>query len=303
VARELRMFRVDAFTGTALRGNPANVVLGAELLGEAELAPVARELAGGDTAFVLPPRGDDHDLYVRFHTPRGEAPFVGHATLAVHAVLDAIGAGPCPRQQQAAGPIEVTRHDAAGARWYGFVQPPPPLAAPPPALLRALPQALGLDPADLDPRAPPVLGGKGGTRLLVGVRDGAVLAALRPDRARLLEIALDGGPQGIMPWTLKPAVSGCDTEARMYCPAIGIEEDPVSGNAHAMLAAHLHALGLCPQRATGAAFRSRQGHHIGRDGLLEVQLTVRDGCLALVRISGTAVVVVAGALRLPPEAA
>ncbi len=32
------------------------------------------------------------------------------------------------------------------------------------------------------------------------------------------------------------------TESRMFCPALGIPEDPVSGNAHAMLAAYLWEL-------------------------------------------------------------
>ena len=52
-----------------------------------KLFGIIRELNNGDTAFVLRPTAADHDIRVRFFTPRTEAAFVGHATIAAHAVL------------------------------------------------------------------------------------------------------------------------------------------------------------------------------------------------------------------------
>src|SRR5690348_7747486 len=98
MSRSVRIFQVDAFTRTAFTGNPAGVVLDAERLRDAEMQSIARELNNGDTAFVLPPAAPDHDLVVRFFTPRKEAPFVGHATLAAHAVLSRIEPRPLRRQ-------------------------------------------------------------------------------------------------------------------------------------------------------------------------------------------------------------
>ena len=86
MTRRIRIYQVDAFTAQVFCGNPAGVVLDAEQLHERELAALARELSGGDTAFVLPPDAPDHDLRVRFFTPRAETAFVGHATIAVQAV-------------------------------------------------------------------------------------------------------------------------------------------------------------------------------------------------------------------------
>ena len=96
--RAVKVFQVDAFTDTPFTGNPAGVVLQAEQLSEAEMQGIARELNNGDTAFVLPPASEAEDLHVRFFTPRKEAPFVGHATLAVHAVLNALEPRPLRRQ-------------------------------------------------------------------------------------------------------------------------------------------------------------------------------------------------------------
>src|SRR5450432_772223 len=92
-AREtvLRIFQVDAFTATRFTGNPATVVLDADGQNEATLLAVAREFSHAEVAFVFAADAADHDVRLRFFNARKEAPFVGHATLAAHAVLLALG--------------------------------------------------------------------------------------------------------------------------------------------------------------------------------------------------------------------
>src|SRR3954471_9478957 len=87
MSRRIRIFQVDAFTTDRFTGNPAGVVLDADSLGDAEMLAIARELNNADTAFILSPDGPDHDMRARFFTPRTEAGFVGHATVAAHYVL------------------------------------------------------------------------------------------------------------------------------------------------------------------------------------------------------------------------
>ena len=128
MTRSVRIYQVDAFTRTAFAGNPAGVVLDAERLDEHEMQAIARELNNGDTAFLLPPAGADHDLVVRFFTPRKEAPFVGHATLAAHAVLARIAPQPLRRQSGRTGVVEVRTIDDGS---FSIRQPPPPLGAGP----------------------------------------------------------------------------------------------------------------------------------------------------------------------------
>ena len=89
MSRSVEVFQVDAFTRQRFAGNPAGVVLDADGLDDREKQAVARELNNGDTAFIGAPTSDDHDVSIRFFTPRAEAAFVGHATLAAHAVLNA----------------------------------------------------------------------------------------------------------------------------------------------------------------------------------------------------------------------
>ncbi len=69
---------------------------------------IARELNNADTAFVLKPDAGDHDVRVRFFTPRTEASFVGHATVAAQYVLSRREGTPTRlRQRQKSGSVDV----------------------------------------------------------------------------------------------------------------------------------------------------------------------------------------------------
>ena len=82
----------------------------------------------------------------------------------------------------------------------------------------------------------------------------------------------------------------------MFCPALGIPEDPVSGNAHALLGAYLWQCGLLqtpPQGGSDAGmleFTGAQGQHMGRPGRVTVALGLQAGALASVSILGEAVI-------------
>jgi PhzF family phenazine biosynthesis protein len=301
MTRSLPVFQVDAFTRRCFTGNPAAVVLEADGLDAGQMQLIARELNVGDTAFVLRPDGDDHDLRVRFFTPRAEAAFVGHATVAVHAVLTELGRPAAPRQKQKTGIVRVSACRDGDSINVGIEQPPPKMrGAPTPAQLSAVLAALGLAADELDARAPPVIAGENSTRLMLALRDAAVLARLQPDLPRLKSLSGELAAPGFFLYTLRPALPDCATEARMFCPAIGINEDPVSGNAHGMLGAWLWQQGLLtPHAATGIpAFIGAQGHHLQRPGRVSVALAVTAGTLDGVCIGGDAVVVLKSTLTL-----
>jgi len=285
--RTVRIFQVDAFTDTPFAGNPAGVVLDAQLLSEAEMQAIARELNNGDTAFVLPPADDTEDLHVRFFTPRKEAPFVGHATLAVHAVLDADVSAPLRRQGGRTGIVQV--HADAGR--FSIRQPAPPLGRTlGECELQDVLGLLDLKREQLDRACPPRIAGSASTRLLLGLRDTTALDAVQPALAALATLSPRIGAQGFFLFVRNEGGTG--TESRMFCPALGIDEDPVSGNAHAMLGVYLRELGLLPARQGGAQFTGRQGRHVGRPGQVDVEMELGgDGRATAVSIAGRAVIV------------
>ena len=294
----VRAFQVDAFTTQRFCGNPAGVVLDAEHLSEQDMRALARELNTGDCAFVLPADAPDHDLRVRFFTPRSEAAFVGHATLATHAVFAALQLPPRRRQRQKSGIVEVDTLGVNPPRIAIRQPPPPPARALGEAELQLVLEALGLDRADLDPRCPSAIAGQSSSRVLLGVTQASVLACARPDNARLTALSARIGAPGYFLFTLRPAQAGVLTESRMFCPALGIEEDPVSGNAHALLGAYLlqhELIDLSAQAAADASgsieFTGAQGHYVDRPGRVGVELALEQRELRCVSIIGEAVIV------------
>ena len=299
----MRIFQVDTFTATRFTGNPATVVLDADGQSDATLLAVAREFSHAEVAFVLAANGPDHDVRLRFFNARKEAPFVGHSTVAAHTVLLALGrrgAGAC-RQHSGTGIIEVTARVEQGVpapeTIIEFRQTVPELDAPLPfkTTLRVA-EALRLPATQLHEIMPARIARKGATRLLVPIADPRQLETLAPNSDTLLSLGSELGADGFFVFALNRSSDEWSTESRMFCPALGIPEDPVSGNAHAMLAAYLWDLGQFGKNST--TFIGRQGRQMKRPGQVSVKLEVDQGKLVAAHIGGTAVIVSEGTLAL-----
>ena len=291
MTRKVQVHQVDAFTREPFTGNPTGVVLNADSLSEAQMLAIARELNNAETAFILAPDADDHTVRARFFTPRSEAGFVGHATIAAQYVLSRRHDAPrWQRQKSKAGIVDVEVRGSDEDRRIAIRRSPPPIGRELNDRERlAVLDALALASESLDTRIPPRIVGAAGTRLLIGVRGPEPLKHLKPDLARLTTLSAQIGAAGYFVFTLLPNAEDHFTEARMFCPALGIAEDPVSGNAHGLLGAYLARLGLLGRNGERARFCGVQGHSLHRPGRVEVELEFAGGELAGVWISGQAV--------------
>jgi PhzF family phenazine biosynthesis protein len=291
MARSIQIHQVDAFTRTPFTGNPAGVVLNADGLDDVQMLAIARELNNADTAFIFSADATDHDLRARFFTPRTEAGFVGHATVAAHYVLSRRrGATGRLRQKSKAGIVDIEIRGSGDSRQVAIRQKSPPLGR----ILNdrerlAVLDALALATDDLDDRCPLRIVGAGSSRLMVGVQGPEQLKQLKPDPARLNTLSAQLGAAGYFVFTLAPQKEGYLTESRMFCPALGIAEDPVSGNAHGLLGVYLASLGLLAQTGERTTFCGSQGHYLQRPGRVTVELETRDGGVDGVWIVGQAV--------------
>ena len=294
----MRIFQVDAFTRTRFTGNPATVVLDADGRTDATLMSIAREFAQAEVAFVSAATAGDHDIRLRFFNSRKEAPFVGHATVAAHAVLLALGrrGEGVIRQHSGTGIIEVRVHEQDGPR-IEFRQNTPELDAPLPfkTTLRVA-EALRLPATQLHEVMPARIAHRGSSRLLLPVADARALEALTPNSDTLLALGKELKLDGFFVFAVNRSHDEFSTDSRMFCPALGIPEDPVSGNAHAMLAAYLWDLGQFGKNSM--TFTGRQGRQMKRPGQVNVKLEVDQGSLVAAHIGGTAVIVSEGTLAL-----
>ena len=156
------------------------------------------------------PTAPDHDLRVRFFTPRTEASFVGHATVATHFVLSREGAPPTAaaaggrvRQRQKSGLVDIEVRGEGATRRIAVRQPAPPLGRQLNDRERlAVLDALALSTGDIDTRCPLRIVGGAGTRLMIGVRSTEQLKQLKPDYSRLTTLSAQLGAAGFFVFTL-----------------------------------------------------------------------------------------------------
>jgi PhzF family phenazine biosynthesis protein len=299
-SRTVHIYQVDAFTDQVFRGNPAGVVLGAEHLSDTEMQLLARELNHSDSAFVLPASAADHDLTIRFFTPTREVSFIGHASVAAHiARLDAGLVKPGSFRQR-------TRQNLYSVRLSGSAQnaevsveiPAPDLSAPIDASLRReLLDIFGMNSNALDPKCPLVITKRNTTRLMIGLNSVEQLNALTPDLEALKRLTPHLGADGYFLF-VRDAHGPNTTESRLFSPALHIDEDPVSGNAHGMLAAYLFAHQLISIHQNQAQLIGHQGKALGREGIVKVSLDIKDNHLSHIHMSGKGKIVFKTTLTL-----
>ena len=258
---------IDAFASGPFTGNPAGVCLLSEPVDAAWMQAVAAELNQAETAFLTPTSGH-HSFGLRWFTPTVEVDLCGHATLAAaHYLSD--GAGPTVHFHTRSGLLTCTR------RPDGWIEMDFPATPAEPAIAPAgLLDALGVGPAT-------VLRSR--FDYLVELPSAAAVRAVRPDLRRLAGV----DTRGVIV-TAAADEAGVDFVSRFFAPAVGVDEDPVTGSAHCCLAPHW------------AERLGRSGELVGR------QLSRRGGVVRCtpagvrVRLAGQAVTTLRGRLAVPP---
>lgn len=291
--RRCRLFHVDAFTRQRYAGNPAIVVLDADDLSAEQMQMIATEV-NGETAFVLEAESGDHDMQVKFFTPRHEVPFVGHATIAaqyVRAKKDGKPTGKL-RQRTGAGVVEIEVTEVEGDLRVAITQSPPSLGPViPEHHRRQVLNALGISSPSLHVDCPLQVLTKGGSRLLVGLQSNDLLGSIKPDFEELARLTSHVGAEGYFVFAITEQNGQPGTESRMFVPALGIREDPVSGNAHGMLGVYLVNHGLLTPKDGRLVFQGRQGMWMRRPGMVEVEIESSGKVAQSVRIVGDAVII------------
>jgi PhzF family phenazine biosynthesis protein len=291
--KRYRIYQVDSFTTKKFQGNPAGVVPNADGLTDKQMQTIARELNNAETAFVLSADAPDHDIRVRFFTPTVEVPSCGHATIAAHYVRAVENSLPSSTIIQKIGagilPVDVVRDesDYRIVMTQGAIEFGEPFATEQADEIIA---ALGLAAHALDERCPLQIVSTGHSKVLVGIRSRQTLDSLNPDLTQLADISGRIGCNGYFVFTLDSAAPDVLAYGRMFAPAIGIPEDPVTGNANGPLGAYLVKHGLAAPVDGVLSFRARQGEAIGRPGTVEVSVEADGKIPTRVRVAGQAVI-------------
>jgi PhzF family phenazine biosynthesis protein len=274
--------QVDVFSAEPWLGNPLAVVHDADGVNDEDMARFARWTNLSETTFLCAPTDARADYRVRIWTTGGELPFAGHPTIgSAHAWLEAGGVpqGDVLVQECGAGLVDVRRSPR-----LGFAAPPLRRSGPVEAELRTRVLA-GLAVEDAAVRDMAWIDNGPGW---VGVDLGSASAVREvvPDIAAFTDLKVT-----VLGRCSPSEVDehGADVEVRaFYADGRDFGEDPVTGSANAGLAQWLLGTVALP-----AAYTSRQGSVIGREGRVRIE---SDG--GQVWVSGDAVTRIVGEVDL-----
>ncbi len=264
----IKCWQVDAFTNQPFSGNPAAVCwLEPDASGQtpatAWLQAVANEMNLSETAFVQPL---ESGFGLRWFTPQVEVELCGHATLAAAHVLWSTGRQPLPQDisfQTRSGTLTCSQ--GPGGITMDFPASPVTQVTPPDGLL----EALGVTAEFV---------GRTQFDHLVVVEQADDVRGLQPDLHRLKKIPTRG-----VIVTATADDGRCDFVSRFFAPAVGVDEDPVTGSAHCGLGPYWSA-------------------RLGKPDLVGYQASARGGTVSVqvrnqrVLLTGQAVTVLQGEL-------
>jgi len=290
------VYQINSFTQVKFSGNPAGVVTYAEGLTDQEMLLIARELKNSETAFLFSPVGKDagYDVEVRFFTPTIEVPICGHATIAAHyvrALENQVKPGQRYFQKTKAGilPIEIVEDN--GLIKIKMTQGKVGFEPIEKEYQSQLIRALGLEDEDVIENCPIEIASTGHSKVMIGIKSRDKLNNLSLDLMQLKKISGSINCNGYFVFTFDSDTPEILTHGRMFAPAIGIDEDPVTGNANGPLGAFLVKHQLVKHNGHQFSFMAKQGEAMGRPGIVEVVVDVENNAPVKVEIAGSAVTV------------
>ncbi len=267
MSAKANLFQVVTFARDPLHGNPAFVLSGTGDASDHLLMTACGMLRTDILAVVGEPSGAGTPL--KFFTPTGPHAGAGHATLAAaHTVL-----------RNGAAPRSITFHQANGESRAAYVEGDricvefPTMPASRVERIADMEAALGARPREtwVAPFG-----------YVAIFEDPAVIAALRPDLARIS--AFDGNAV----IATSPGGAAADIVIRVFAPKVGLPEDPVCGTAHRI---------IVPYWAGRLGKRKIHSRHLSPRG---GDLWCEDKGEKVV-IAGESSLVIDGTIRLPDE--
>ncbi len=262
---ELPYYHVDAFADRPFTGNQAAVMPLESWLSDDMLQAIGAENMFAETAFIVPDASGEADYELRWFTPTAEVRMCGHATLASGHIVFTQNPqkATVTFRTRKVGILEVHRSDG------GYQLNLPAIITEPMEFPKAV-AAIG--------GAPIHIRGNENEYYILRYDSAEEVLSLNPDFKSLAPLGKD---------IFVATAPGKDTDviSRVFAPGAGIDEDPVTGSAHALIVPYWAA-------------------ELGRDAFTAYQASARGGNVGCrlegdrVWLSGQCVTVVEGVFRI-----
>jgi trans-2,3-dihydro-3-hydroxyanthranilate isomerase len=294
---------VDVFTDRPFAGNPLAVVQGSADLSTSQLQALSTEFNLSETAFPTittdDAQADGLSYQVRIFTPAAEIPFAGHPSIGTAWVLrrdDLIRAGSVTQHCQAGAVTLTVPADEADAIELEAV--PRPVSQP----IETAPVLRAVGLSEQDAQGVVRVSGCGLDFLYLNV-DPAALERAVPAVSPLAAIARAPRRDPIGGVSVY-AVDAADQlplriRARVFCPDVGVLEDPATGSAALGLGPVLVADGTLP--SSGGSYIINQGVEMGRPSVLRCRVEAAGAVVTRCFVAGQVTPLAAGRVRIPPD--
>lgn len=275
---KIKIYQVDAFTSEAFKGNPAAVCILENDISDELMKNIAQEMNLSETAFVKPLKnsniGKGNLFSLRWFTPEVEVDLCGHATIATSKVLfDEFNIKEqYIKYETKSGLLTAKKKDEKISLDFPIDK----------ALDFNLTQDI-LDAMGIRSYSKAIIGEKT-RKLVIEVKDKENIINLKPNFEILKSLKFKSDVKGI--GITCRGNEKYDFISRYFNPWAGINEDPVTGSVHTLLANYWsNKLNKMDMNAYQASNRS---------GEISLKLLENDR----VRLSGEAVIVLRGELYL-----
>ena len=270
---------VNAFTDRPFKGNPAGVVLDADEFDETAMQRIAAELKCSETAFVM--GSEKADFKVRFFSPLKEVELCGHATIAAFHAMEEMG---FVRKNNLSMETLAGILDIEILEGKVFMEQTKPAFREAKIERGRIADALGIEPSEIDD-LPIEAVSTGLFSLNIPIKHIESMEHMSPDFEKVRKVCTDCNVGSLFVFTFETIDENNFIHARCFAPLYGVNEDPVTGTANGALGAYLRKHGLMES----TSYRAEQGHEIGRDGIVFVDLSgdrVKVGGSAYIAMQG-----------------
>jgi len=296
--KRIKIKQVDAFTNVPFCGNPAGVITVASGLKEKQMLSIAREMNLSETIFFFPPTSPDADLSIRWFTPTTEVDLCGHATIAgFYALAEEKKYGMEKpgnykyRVQTKKGILKVlvkiTKKDYFKITFFIPIS-----EFSKSEMDKSILKKIFNSTEDIFDDSLPIM--STGYLLVIPVKRIDALFGVNPDFLSMLKLSKKSGIKVFTLLSLETVDPISALHLRCFVPALGVNEDPVTGSAQGEVGVYMVENRLISGKEGKYSYIGEQGDCLNRPGRVEVSIIEKNNKIDSLSITGSAVTVISG---------
>lgn len=272
----VKVYKMSAFSEGDKGGNPAGVVIDADLLTEIEMQTIAYEVGYSETAFVSSSK--KADFKVRFFTPVNEVDLCGHATIATFNLLRDLGIITVGQytQETKAGVLNVyvDKNEV-------LMEQTKPIFS---ELLEPKEIEACFDHIELDSQLPIQVVSTGLRDIFVPVKSLDNLMKLKPKLEVIADLSRQYDSSGLHLFCLE-TFNNHEANARNFAPLFGIDEESATGTSNGALSSYLMKY---RKDFFDGNFVIEQGYSMDMPSRITAKIVVENSEITTVLVGGTA---------------